>query len=259
MAIIPLKAWYLEYYEPLSDVLKRPHDLRLSKNSLLKSGLRADFLDDSQEVETSAWFQRYLVGETVEFYIEGSGGYSIANIDLISQEIYFSKQELISALEPIIFFSHQAEDSVAREAMLEVLNKAIDALNIHSRLPLSLEMAIRGRDNPTRVSDSQLRKIRKSLLFVADVSPLTSIRQEQTQILLPNPNVCLEIGYALQTKRSKQILLVKRDRPDLEGNFPFDIAPHQQLNFSSVAELDKTLLSTLKTLLQQFNLSTLHA
>lgn len=43
MAIIALKAWYLQEYEPIKE-LKRPHDLRLSKNSLLKSGLRADFL-----------------------------------------------------------------------------------------------------------------------------------------------------------------------------------------------------------------------
>jgi hypothetical protein len=53
MAIIALKAWYLQDYEPIRELEKRPHDLRLSKNSLLKSGLRADFLDDSQDVKQS--------------------------------------------------------------------------------------------------------------------------------------------------------------------------------------------------------------
>ena len=67
MAIIALKAWYLEQYEPIRELEKRPHDLRLSKNSLLKSGLRADFLEDSDEVKKSTWFQRYLQGEIVEF------------------------------------------------------------------------------------------------------------------------------------------------------------------------------------------------
>ena len=90
MAIIALKAWFLEKYEPVKELEKRTHDLRLSKNSLLKSGLRADFLNDSEEVKKSAWFQRYLEGESVEFYIEGSGGYSISNIDLISPSITFS-------------------------------------------------------------------------------------------------------------------------------------------------------------------------
>lgn len=259
MAIIPLKAWYLQHYEPIADVIKRPHDLRLSRNSLLKSGLRADFLDDSQKVQMSDWFKRYLEGETIEFYIEGSGSYTIANIDLISQEIYFTKQDPISALEPIIFLSHQQEDPLARETLLEVLNKAIKTINANSGVILSLEMALRSTETPTRVSDSQLRKIRKSLLFIADVSPLVAIRQGENHLLLPNPNVCLEIGYALQTKRPQQILLVKREKPDLVGNFPFDIALHQQLNFSNVAELDNTLLPMLKTLLKQLNVSIVHA
>ncbi|MGB6013174.1 MAG: hypothetical protein WBG32_00450, partial [Nodosilinea sp.] len=99
MAIIALKAWYLEAYEPVRDLEKRPHDLRLSKNSLLKSALRADFLDDSADVKQSAWFQRYLDGETVEFYVEGSGGYAIANIDLTSHEVYFTKLEVMAHLD----------------------------------------------------------------------------------------------------------------------------------------------------------------
>ena len=45
MAIISLKAWYIEEYEPIKQLQKRPYDLRLSKNSLLKSALRADFRD----------------------------------------------------------------------------------------------------------------------------------------------------------------------------------------------------------------------
>jgi hypothetical protein len=107
MSIIALKAWYLQEYEPIRELEKRPHDLRLSKNSLLKSGLRADFLEDSEEVKNSLWFQRYLEGERVEFYIEGSGGYGISNIDLRSHEIYFSKQEVMAHLEPTIFLCYQ--------------------------------------------------------------------------------------------------------------------------------------------------------
>ena len=74
MAIIALKAWYLEQYEPIKSVIKRPHTLRLNKTSLLKSGLRADFLDDIDDVRNSLWFKHYLEGETVEFYIESPRG-----------------------------------------------------------------------------------------------------------------------------------------------------------------------------------------
>ena len=48
MTIIALKAWYLEQYEPIKEVVKRPYNLRLSRKSLLKTALRADFLDDRE-------------------------------------------------------------------------------------------------------------------------------------------------------------------------------------------------------------------
>jgi hypothetical protein len=137
MAIIALKAWYLAEYEPLKELEKRPHDLRLSKNSLLKSGLRADFLDDRAEVSQSAWFQRYLEGEPVEFYIEGSGGYTIANIDLSSHEIYFTKQDVLALLEPTVFLSYQGEYPESSSLLREELQSVLDDLNQQSRLPLT--------------------------------------------------------------------------------------------------------------------------
>ncbi|MDX2096812.1 MAG: hypothetical protein SFW36_03470, partial [Leptolyngbyaceae cyanobacterium bins.59] len=167
MAIIALKAWYLKEYEPIREMEKRPHDLRLSKNSLLKSGLRADFLEDSDEVKRSDWFQRYLEGELVEFYVEGSGGYSISNIDLISHEIYFTKQEVLAHLEPIIFFSYQTAYSEAGDLLRHELQTIVDQLNKRSRLPLSLEESHRLAEGPARLSSVLMRKIRQSLLFIA--------------------------------------------------------------------------------------------
>ena len=254
MAIIALKAWYLEQYEPMREVRKRPHDLRLSRNSLLKSGLRADFLDDSQDVEQSAWFGRYLEGETVEFYLEGSGVYVISNIDLISQEIYFTKLDSTARLDPVIFFSHQTEYQVASEAIGSALGDAIETLNKRSRLVLTLEVAQRPKDAPLRLSSSQLRKIRKSLLFIADGTPVARIEGENTSKLLLSPNVCVEIGYALQSKHSGEILLVNMERPDLEGQLPFDLARQQQLGFKTPSELSQTLPKVLETLLQRFKL-----
>jgi hypothetical protein len=254
MAIIVLKAWYLEEYEPIKEVIKRPHDLRLSRNSLLKSGLRADFLDDSHEVETSEWFSRYLEGETVEFYIEGSGGYAISNIDLISQEIYFTKREVSAWLEPAIFFSFQREYPDASEALREALTEAIATLNQRSRLPLTLKEAQRPLDSPLRLSNTQLRQIRKSLLFVADTTPLAHLETEAGRKLLLSPSVCVEIGYALQSKDSGQILLTQLERPTLAGELPFDLPQHQQLVFATVSELKQTLPPVLETLLQRFSL-----
>lgn len=248
MAIIALKAWYLPYYEPIQDAIARSPDLRLSRNSLLKSGLRADFLDDRAAVEQSPWFQRYLDGEIVEFYLEGSGTYAIANIDLISQELYFTKQESTATLDPVLFLSRQTVIAETDNLIQEILNDAIANFNPRSRLPLRLEVAQRPSDTPLRLSPAQLRQIRKSLLYIADITPITQIENS----LLPSPQVCVELGFALQNKRTAQILLLHQNRA--QGQMPFDLSNTQQLGFSQASELQNTLPDLLETLLSRYKL-----
>ncbi|MBE9042753.1 hypothetical protein IQ235_18495 [Oscillatoriales cyanobacterium LEGE 11467] len=253
MSIISLKAWYLRQYEPLRELEKRPHDLRLSKNSLLKSGLRADFLEESETIRNSEWFRRYLDGEVVEFYVEGSGGYAISNIDLSSHEIYFTKQEVMAHLEPTLFFCYQTEYGPSGEALRTQLTEFIKALNARSRIPLTLEESQRSREAPLRLNSRILRKIRKSLIFIADTTPIAQIPGETPQ-LLPSPNVCVEIGYAMQSKRTEQILLTQMKRNDLLGQLPFDLPTYQQLEFQNAEELGRSLPTTIETMLQRFSL-----
>jgi len=255
MAIIALRAWYLQKYEPLKELEKRPHDLRLSKKSLLKSGLRADFLEDSQEVRKSVWFESYLEGETVEFYIEGSGGYTIANIDLCSHEIYFTKQSGMSHLDPTIFLCSQTEYAPAREALRKALENSVEILNQRSRLTLNLLESLRTMESPLRLSSTMMRKIRKCLLLVVDTTAITSFEAEgMPKLAIPSPKICLELGYALQSKRSEQIMLVKMERPEMWGMFPFDLPNYQRLSFKDAAELDKMLPTAIEAQLGRYNL-----
>ncbi|MFN6572678.1 hypothetical protein [Dendronalium sp. ChiSLP03b] len=254
MSIIALRAWYLQDYEPIAELEKRPPDIRLSKKSLLRSAMRADFLEDSDEVKQSTWFGRYLEGENVEFYIEGSGGYCVANIDLISHEIYFTKQALLAQLDPTIFFCYQTEYAAASDALKEGLQKSLESLNLRSRLPLSLVESYRPSDAPLRLSRTMMRKIRKSLLFIADTTPIANITGKETTQLIPSPNVCVEIGYAIQSKRSEQILLAHMQRPDIDGQFPFDLPIQQILQFKDSKELNKILKKAIETQLARFKL-----
>lgn len=254
MSIIALRAWYLQDYEPISQLEKRPPDIRLSKKSLLRSALRADFLEDSDDVKHSSWFTRYLEGENVEFYIEGSGGYCVANIDLISHEIYFTKQTVLAQLEPIIFFSYQTEYVEASDILREELRKSLEKLNLRSRLPVNLVESSRPKDSPLRLNRTTLRKLRKSLLFIADTTPIASVESKDTQQLIPSPNVCVEIGYAIQSKRTEQILLAHLHRTEYEGKFPFDLPTQQTLEFRDSQELNKILTGAIETQLTRFKL-----
>lgn len=254
MTIIALKAWFLQEYEPIQELEKRPHDLRLSKNSLLKSGLRADFLEESEEIKKSAWFQRYITGEIVEFYIEGSGGYTISNIDLSSHEIYFTKQAVMAQLEPTIFLCYQTEFPASSQALRDGVNAALETLNQRSRLPLTLVESHRPSDSPLRLNRTMMRKIRKSLLFVADGTPIAQIKGKETELLIPSPKVCVEIGYAIESKRSEQILLAQMQRPDFSGQFPFDLPNYQSLQFKNGDELKEILPQIIENQLHRFNL-----
>ena len=254
MAIIALKAWYIKQYEPIKEIIKKPHNLRLSRNSLLKTGLRVDILDDRSSIEASDWFIRYLEGETVEFYIEGSGSYIVSNVDLVSQEIYFTKKEVLATLDPIIYYSPQSNDQKITQANIAILEKTVTKLTERSRIPLALEVAPRPQDSPLRLSDSQLRKIRKSLLFIADATAIAKLPGENKTSLLLDSNVCLEIGYAIHSKDNGQILLLRMERLDLTGELPFDVAGYKQLNYTTSADLQKTLPKLIQVLLQKFNL-----
>ncbi|MEB3359280.1 MAG: hypothetical protein VKK04_21320 [Synechococcales bacterium] len=255
MAIIALRAWYLSEYEPIREVEKRPHDLRLGRKNLLKSGLRADFLDESETVRQSEWFQRYLEGEAVEFYIEGSGGYTVSNIDLISHEVYFTKRELMAALEPTVFLCYQTHYSQSSDLLREEIQATLEKLNGRSRLPLILEESHRLSDGPARLTSTLTRKIRQCLLFIADETPILEIDGTPPR-LIPSPDVCVELGYALQCKRSEQILLVQMERPDMGGQFPFDVPGRQRLQFRTKTELRKALPGAIEGQLQRFNLFT---
>lgn len=256
MAIIALRAWYLEQYEPIREVIKKPCDLRLSRNSLLKTGMRADFLNDRHEIQISHWFGCYLEGIRVEFYIEGSGFYLISNIDLVSQEIYFTKQESLSGLEPIIYYSPQIEYPIATEIITATLETTVAQLSERSRVPLTLETASRPQDSPLRLSRSQLKNIRKSLLYIADATPIATIPGEKQTSILVSPNTCVEIGYGMESKDNGQILLLRMERSDISGQFPFDVSGYKELSFKNKSELEKTLPQLITTLLQRFAILT---
>jgi hypothetical protein len=252
MAIISLKAWYIPEYEPLRSLSARPHDLRLAKNSLLKSALRADFLDEVEIVNKSEWFQRYLGGDIVEFYVEGSGSYVISNIDLISHEIYFTKHDTFVNLEPTIFFSYQTQRSGTSDIIREALIATLENLNKKARFSLSLEQSHRMTDEPVKLNSALMSKLRRSLLFVGDVSPIAEIDSDPPQLIL-SPQVCVEVGYAMQAKRLDQILLIQIEDSS-QGTFPFDLPVFQRLVVKDQKSLVKQLPEAIATHLQRFNL-----
>jgi len=189
----------------------------------------------------------------VEFYVEGSGTYAIANIDLISHEIYFAKQDSLSNLDPTIFLSYQTEYTDSSDMLREEIESFIKKFNNKSRLSVSLIESHRLSQGAVRINSSLMRQIRRSLLFIADATPILDIEGTPPQ-LIPSPKVCVEMGYALQSKRPEQIILAQMERNDLPGQFPFDTPTRNRLSFEKKSDLKKELPQLLQERLQRFNL-----
>jgi len=68
-----------------------------------------------------------------------------------------------------------------------------------SRLPLTLVESYRPSDGPLRLNRTMMQNIRKSLLFVADQTPISRIEGKETAQLIPR--MCV-LKSAMQYKVS---------------------------------------------------------
>ncbi|NSY41935.1 hypothetical protein [Agrobacterium tumefaciens] len=72
------------------------------------------------------------------------------------------------------------------------------------------------------IADTILRKIREAGVFIADVTPVGTSKNGQK--LLPNPNVMIELGYALRVLEHERIvLLMNRAEGAKSKHLPFDL------------------------------------
>jgi len=250
-----VKAWHLEYPLLPEDVETLPPTLRLSKKSLLKAAFRGFFVDDAAVVQQAAWFHSFLAGEKVEFYVEGSGTYELANMDLVSREVYLVRTALPPASPPVIFFSYQTEYPEGSNRLGRVLDQTIAQLRDTYALGKTIRLVRPQRlpDGTTRLDTDVRRLIRQALVVVADTTLLTSVQGKG----YPSPNVCLEVGYALVAKKPYQVKLVAWPPPDphlRDAIFPFSISDELRLLPQDEADLAQQLTAALTDVFKRFRL-----
>ena len=124
------------------------------------------------------------------------------------------------------------------------------------REKLFIEIAMRPDDGANPIDQNIPKKIKASRYFIADITPILTWENEKKtrKVFYPNPNICVEVGYAVEALHPSQILLLAFDRTEpmfSHGNFPFDIAQRPRILFSSKTDLRKKLVyalaSSLKT------------
>ena len=90
-------------------------------------------------------------------------------------------------------------------------------------------------------------------MYIADGTSIAQIDATPPQ-LIPSPQVCVEMGYALLCKRSEQIVLAQMERSEMGGHFPFDVPTDSRVLFKDKVSLHKVFPKAVELALQRFNL-----
>ena len=250
MQITRVKCWFVgDAIYDVAQVEAQPHTLDLVKKSILKTGYRAYCLTDRSEIESSEWYRLHLTSDVVIFYIEGSGLYKLANVDLVESEFYFEKSNLPAGYQPWIFYSWQSDYNPSRSHVRDAIDSAIQIIN--SRNPKSqvgVVESTRPEDGAGNIVDAIKANIDRSLMTIFDITNVSRVdATQQASKCYPNANVVFELGYALSRKRADQVLMIKKNRSADLGNdsTPFDFAQNRRINYSSPSDLNRQISDTI--------------
>jgi hypothetical protein len=124
-----------------------------------------------------------------------------------------------------VFYSWQndLDSRVTRQLIRDALGTAIEQLTQE----LSLEDAIRldqdtqGIPGMPEIVTTILKKIEECIVFVPDLSYVAKTENGKKA---PNPNVLIELGYAMRAKSDMQIMSVMNEAFGKASELPFDLA-----------------------------------
>ena len=138
-----------------------------------------------------------------------------------------------------VFYSWQSDTRAAANRTL-IQRSLEDSLSeISDDDSLALDPAIDrdtvGVAGAPDISNTILRKIDASAAFVADV---TIVNSEESSRPMPNPNVLIELGYALKALGDSQIVLVQNTAFGGPELLPFDLRQKRVLTYHSATDAE---------------------
>ncbi|MDO9028748.1 MAG: hypothetical protein Q7U68_07840 [Candidatus Roizmanbacteria bacterium] len=145
----------------------------------------------------------------------------------------------------IIFYSWQSDlpNNTNRGFLESVIQKAIGLIGSDENFEIepSLDRDTQGTPGSPNISQTIIDKIKACDVFVADISIVTGSK-EIKQRLSPNPNVLIELGYAISCLGWEKIILFCNELYGSDEDLPFDIRQHRRIPYSLKPEDEKASL-----------------
>lgn len=136
-----------------------------------------------------------------------------------------------------VFFSWQSEDKKSRKTLDVALQNAVEALN-DKGIRLEIDHSTLGESGMPSIDQTILRKIDACDIFLADITPVTTYQKTsgngiQVYKHVPNPNVLLELGYAMSALGVGYVIVAAHQGNWIPENMPFDINHRAIYSFTS--------------------------
>jgi hypothetical protein len=143
-----------------------------------------------------------------------------------------------------LFYSWQSDsDTKLNRYFIQKALENISKTYQKEALPeLVIDQATREEPGSPNISETIFRKIDECNLFVADVSIINPNSQERKT---PNPNVLIELGYAIRTLGFKNIILLFNAYYGTPNDLPFDIRQHRILQYNSDSKKNEDVFNRL--------------
>nr|WP_308994024.1 hypothetical protein [Mariniflexile sp. KMM 9835]MDQ8213594.1 hypothetical protein [Mariniflexile sp. KMM 9835] len=155
-----------------------------------------------------------------------------------------------------IFYSWQSDlkGKFNRNLISSSIEKAIKDLKRNSqndfKLEINLDRDTKNKSGSPSISDTIFDKIDISDIFIADVSLINNsiINKVLNSRINPNPNVLIELGYAINKLGWERIICINNLKYGKNELLPFDIRGHRITSYDSRQKNSKEILkSTLKS------------
>lgn len=151
-----------------------------------------------------------------------------------------------------LFYSWQSDEKVSRKILDAALELAKNDLKQKEGIDIEIDYSTLGKSGMPSIDQTILRKIDDCDLLLADITPVCKYQQQQSngqQVTkeVPNPNVLIEMGYAMSSVGIDYVIAVAHRGKWEAHNLPFDIRNHSVYTFdSSSCNLTEQILSVIK-------------